>query len=1001
MKSFTNIINKLKIKTIFFHLYFFSILTLITSNTISKSKTEICTNSEEYINSFFSGKEQDLSEEYQSFTPTKLYQVKNDFILNSFFLNEDDIKTYQNQRFSKINLYKIILIAGLLLSIVIAFNFDFHFMCRLHENEESDDNYIGNFMNICKISSFTWVKYLMYNKEKMNEFYIHYKKNELPKTNITLKIFLLFISFILLICSIIITLYNNFKSESPTKATFNISCALNKFLYEIKNGKNNYTGLDIINEFFSEFEYINEKNEQTIQKFNDNFITIENLISEWDNYINNLINSLSDSKSGKFYITSYSSGEICNNENIETCESIKYQLEIIYYYYQSNDGKINLYQIKEFMHKNIEKIYTIVKQYNDINKNILNLISKNNENIYYNILSKSSQLLDIYIDKFNEIYLPDIHNYFIYNILPFLFNIDFAFAVLLGFCCLLFIPVISYSFNKKCMKNKLSIVILFYNGLFVLLILSILNCIKIITVKTRSIYVEDISSVIYFLFDADNLDYLNEIDDYTINNDDFNIKDENQDSKNIFYYLNYIVNNKKNITELFEIDLTKINRKKINTLYNQLENVFRDNTQNIIKKKITNTDLENITNELLKILNNGLAIDTEFTTLTGQEKITPNNYFENINKRTQANKRAKNSIIDFDCDESWSISTTQQDGYTYINKKEIIDCEGCTNRYFNKNNSKKYLLNYPEYKLDEIIERYSDLKNKNFSEIYYQIINQFKSLEKFRDDNFQTQINNLCGYNKELIDLQNSIFENLNKSVYLSNEIITSYENLFIKYSIDDNYSFLNWNFIKNDINFILYVAENSFLKAVNKFYFIHLLGNISHILLSIILSIFYSIVSYDIPLPKKRPKQKVDHTSIIQEIKELKKQKYEDPDRSGDILRGAAFMNSNIGGNVSIVKGGTTINNNNINPHYNTLFCGNNGGNDLNADNLLNLNKKIEKELNGLNVIFNQNTLKSPTQPIKESQNENDFNENNGAINGQAITNEIKNICDNLNLNK
>ena len=998
MKSFIIITNKLKTKIIFFFLCFFFFSYVVTSSTITES--EICTNSEDYINSFFSETEQYLSQEYLNFTPNKLFRTKNDFILNTFFLNEEAINTYQKKRLNKLNIFKIIFITILLISIAIIFNFNFHFICRLHEDEENSENYVGNFMTTFKISSFAWVKYLIYDKNRMNEFYIQYKKHELPKTNKSLKILFLFISFVLLIFSMTIALYNNIKSDETTKATFNISCALKKFLYEIKNGKNDFIGLDIINELFSEFELTNEQNGQIIQKFNENFNEVKELTNDWDNYIKNLNGILSNKSSGEFFISSYPSEIICKNESISTCPKKLYQFKKIYDYYPSNDNNKKLYQINYFMHENIDEIYKITTQFNVINKNILNSNSKNNENIYNNIISKSNKLLNIYIDKFDQIYLPYIHNYFIYNILPFLFNIDFAYVVLLSFCCLLFIPLVLYSFNKKCMETKFLIIILFYNSLFILLILTALSCIKIITIKSRAVFVEDISSVVYFLFDADNLDYLTEYSNFTINHIDLNIKDENQNSKNIFYYLNYIINNNKKINELFEINLTKINRKDINNLYNELKKVFNNGAHNILNNKIKNINLEILSEEFLKMSKEGLKFNTIFkdisdTDRSGQGTENPNNYFSNINKRTQANKRKKSSVEDFDCDESWNISTNQIDNYFYINRKNTIDCDKCDNHFFYINSlAKPALLNYLEYNLNEIIMRYDDLKEK-LPNVYYEIINQFIALENFRSNNALKQIEKLYKYNGDLINLQNNIFENLNQSAHLSNIIINSYENLFIKYSINDNYSFLNCDFIKNRINFILYEIEKSFLKTINKYFFIHLLGNITQILLSIILIIFYSLVSYEIPIPKKKSIQKMTRSTIIREIN---KQKYDDHNRSGDILNGIAFANSKIDGDVSIIKGGTTVNNNNLNAKYYTVFCRNNNNSDLNRENLLNLNKKVEKEINSLNIIASQNTNKSPSQRIREMRNEIVL-ENNGTNNAHIISMDNKNVIDNLSL--
>ena len=975
-------ITKLNIGSLIYFFYIFSIFSFVAPSSFPKLDMKyICSNSDDYINSFLTENDEEIIQKYQDFTPTNQFQTKNEYILNVLLYNKNGLKTYEKQSLNNFILLKSIYIIILLFSFAIFINFNFHFLCRLVVNNGKEEDNTINLLRFSKISSFSWVKYLVLNKEKRKDFYIKYIKNELPETNKIIKIVLLSLSFVLLTISIIFAFYNNYKCDYAEKTTYNISCALLKLYYEIKYGKNNFIGLDKINEFFTEFGIINENNKGNITKFDQNFNKIKNVIIEWNTYINNINENLSDLNSKEFYIMNYPSEIICREGNISKCSSLKiYQLKIIYDYYPSDEKYKNLYQINDFMHKNIDNIYSIVTQFNEINKNILSLNSENTDNTYSNILSASTKLFDIYLKKFSESYLPNIHNYFLNNSLLFLFNIDFAYAILLIWCCLLFIPVISYSLNRKCMQNKFFTIILFYNSLFVLLILSLFSCIKINAIKARINLVEDISSAFYFLFDIKNQDYLSENNKFLVNNTDFNINDENKKPKSIFYYLNYIINNNKKITELFEINVSKINNEKMKSIYDQINSIIDDDYNNILNNKIENENMKNLSKKLLKMYNEGLTYNTTFkninrTDYSAKGLESPSDYLNFINVRTELDKRKINYInASFDCNESWNISTSQKDNY--INRKNVTDCNKCFNHYFAKTAfNKTPLLNYMEYSLKEIMERYSDLKN-NRSDIYYEIINQFKILENFRSDDLKNQINKLYEYNEHLINLQNNIYDIFNQTVYLSNGIITTYQYLFNKYSIDSNYSFLDCNFIKTDINFILSEIENSLVKNVNKFYYSHLLGNIINFILCVVLIFFYSITSYDIPLPKKRKKQKYNRSSIIKEIKKLKENKYEERDKSQDILNGG-ICNVNIAGNLTIVKGGTTINNNNINPHYNTLFC-ENGSNICNGEDLICLSKKIENELNALNKCFNQDSKIESFEPIREAQIENSFDENN-----------------------
>ena len=106
-------------------------------------------------------------------------------------------------------------------------------------------------------------------------------KNELPKTNKSFKIISLLVSFVLLVLSIIFAIYNNYKFDYAEKTTYNISCALMKLLHEMKYGKNNFIGLDKINEFFSEFSTLNENNKQNTKKFDQNLLEIKIKINEY------------------------------------------------------------------------------------------------------------------------------------------------------------------------------------------------------------------------------------------------------------------------------------------------------------------------------------------------------------------------------------------------------------------------------------------------------------------------------------------------------------------------------------------------------------------------------------------------------------------------------------------------------------------------------------------------------------------------------------------------
>ena len=170
-----------------------------------------------------------------------------------------------------------------------------------------------------------------------------------------------------------------------------------------------------------------------------------------------------------------------------------------------------------------------------------------------------------------------------------------------------------------------------------------------------------------------------------------------------------------------------------------------------------------------------------------------------------------------DCDELWNISTTSFGEYVYKQKEEAIK----NNHYYRKNDlNTPALLNYLEFTLDEILTRYNDLSN-NKQEMYYGITNQFKSLEYFRkDDIILSQLQKLKEYNEYLNKLESSIFDLLKQNVLLSKEITDSYISKFNKYSNDQNnlFSFLDCDFIKKDLYFVLGEINTSFISSMEKF---------------------------------------------------------------------------------------------------------------------------------------------------------------------------------------
>ena len=962
----------LNLETNLFLIIIYSFFTETSGKIFSSAEMKkICSESEDYISLFFS-RDKELDEKYLNYDTNTDFLSKNKYIIQMLFLNQDALTKYKEEKLNKYNFYSILFMVLFVLSIIITIIFNGHFFYKLcgNKKEELENDKKLSFSKFYKISPFAWIRYLFCGKEKKEKFYTAYK-NKKYEINKFLKIFIILISFVLMITSVILAIYNNRELNSSETTIYNISCAMMKFLYEIKNGpfrQNNFIGLEQIKVFFNEFNTYNKNSDENLEKYDESFnVETKNLISDWENYINNLNNEL---KNSEFYIKSYPSNLNYTKGDIEKCSSCEkntYQIKNIYDYYPSTDSSKTLYNINQSFHNNIDSIYNSI---NKINDNILtnkNTNTEENENLYMNIFETSNNILDIYIDKFVTEYLPNFHESLIKDNFSFLYNIDFAYLIVLVMICILFIPLLLYTFCKKFSDNNLFMIFLFFECLFSLMIISMISSRKILYMKIKITYIDDLTKAVYFLFDEENQGYFEgNSEDYEIENTQYTIKDEDGFEKNIFYFLNYIINNDGKVSELFDMNFANIKIKEINELSEQLNKII-NNKVNLMNQQLTNSYITNSENSISKIINTGLDANTYFNDINGKNMVYPSLYLSYINSFTMF----KNEEYS-DCDELWNISTTSFGEYVYKKKEEAIK----NNHYYRKNDlNTPALLNYLEFTLDEILTRYNDLLN-NKQEMYYGIINQFKSLEYFRkDDIVISQLQKLKEYNEYLNKLESNIFDLLKQNVLLSKEITDSYISKFNKYSSDQNnlFSFLDCDFIKKDLYFVLGEINTSFISSMEKFCKNHLLVNLINILLSTILIIFYSLISYEIPLTGKHSysERKTGTSPIKDSKKEIEKiknkngkkdidkeskqkeKKSSNRDNSFDFLRGGAFMNSNIGGNVSIVRGGNNINNNNIAPQMNTFGINGNPLNDV-----MNINKLINPIQKSINDLFTNNMI-------------------------------------------
>ena len=221
-------------------------------------------------------------------------------------------------------------------------------------------------------------------------------------------------------------------------------------------------------------------------------------------------------------------------------------------------------------------------------------------------------------------------------------------------------------------------------------------------------------------------------------------------------------------------------------------------------------------------------------------------YLNTVNMRTAKNLRQKHSYVDFECNEYWDIyCSISLDTYTYMSKEEAIS----DNNYNYTNHVKGRLLNWPEWNFTEIMDRYKDLKNSNFETIYNLLFYEFSGAEILRGEKVKKHILKAHNVNIQLENNQTELISLLKNCSVLAYQIISEYKNVFDNYTEGDQelYSFLNCDFIKNDLSYLLTEAGNSLIGKFRKIYNNHFYLLLSVIILEMDIIIYYSLSAYDL----------------------------------------------------------------------------------------------------------------------------------------------------------
>ena len=537
------------------------------------------------------------------------------------------------------------------------------------------------------------------------------------------------------------------------------------------------------------------------------------------------------------------------------------------------------------------------------------------------------------------------------------------------------------------------------------MIISILIVSNVFEIKTKITLIDDISQVIVFLLDKENIDYYKELND---NNEEINFRiiDENNTEINIIHYINHIINNNGNISGIYKLKYQNFSINELEEINLKLSSTVNDKT-NILNQVKTNTYIENYIKELNSILKSGIINTVYFKDLNGTGyrgygTESAENYMSYINIKTRVTRRKDFKVQDFDCDESWNVVNKNFEQYKYKSRKQIFDCSSCVNHCNRVGVTPPPVLNYYEYSLEEVLERYKEV-NETAPKVYNQLAYQFTAVELLirKNNTALKQVEKLIDINNYLKNLELEIYESIKNNTKIGENIISYFEELIEEYvTSNDFYSFLDPDFIKNDTLFLLAEIQLSFLNNINNYCLKRLIISIICILVIVLFVLSYSFISYEIPLPKEESKENINMEKIKEEIKNVIKEKSLKQKTKSEQQQLTQKNVINDGKNVIINEDAKTSNKINIKPIYNTLFCTANKS--FNEKDILNVNDKIgNSQLLGLNKFFaqDQNNAKNTAklESIAEEKEENIFNNN---ICDQSKVNILKNDIINENNN-
>ena len=835
-----------------------------------KDMEKICLNSDEYINNFFSGDEE-LPEKYNELDQTEIEKGNDENIIKLILLSENSEVEYENTKTSKQKKNIIILLILIIPFCIVVIIFEIHFICRnSYSDKENRKKNVVTFSTFIKINPFGLFKYLCIDEEERIKYFIEYK----TQNNLYYKypfIFFSILIFILIIGSIFLGILNYLDSNKTNITVNNMTCALMKFLYELKNKpirQSSFLGFENVSSFFINFNENSDIIKLNSEILTNNYKKCKTQNTSWTSSIDEIQKKLSDQESMEFYFYGLPSDpNSMNFSNFSVIGDISkanknlFQLQVIYDYYPVDTKGTILYDINQFF---INISEPIISEVDKLERKLSSQESNNkeieNNNIYQNIVSKFDSVLDLYIKIFKKVYLEQIDNNLKDDLID-VNNLDLVLILILSLCIPLFYIFILNINKKKCYSHSKTFSFLLMQFIFILFIASVYQLAIFKRINKKIIYIQDIWRGIAFLFDSNNINYLNENPINNTGDVDLLIKDNNK-YNNLFYYLNYMVNNKGKLGNSSEILICPFNKEELSTAnktFNDLNNIL-----DLYDSNNPNEYLYNYNLKISDMIKGGLKYDTGFQDISGTGYLGSNyedplTYLTYVNVRTRANTR-KNSnwgIKDFDCDETWNISTSNHllwfsnfayKLYYYTNSEKYL-CDSCINHYSSKNSTISPLLNFLDFSLEQIIDRYSDLNNTEYISEFNGLVYYFTAVEFLRNSSFIQHLQKMYNFNIELNEIQKIYFATLQIIVDATKEIINRYLKILSPIGeVGDISSSIYCTFLRKDLNFVLGEIKNGFLKKINHINKFHMIMNIINIILSILMIIFYCMISYNLP---------------------------------------------------------------------------------------------------------------------------------------------------------